>query len=72
MQAYEGKVRFAESISKEERMLLFDAQTSGGLLIAVPPGEIDRFGQEMQMHTAGWWLIGEVDEIDRTPVIVER
>ncbi|MGZ5907758.1 MAG: AIR synthase-related protein, partial [Reyranella sp.] len=28
--------RFAESLAEEQRLLLADAQTSGGLLIAVP------------------------------------
>jgi selenide,water dikinase len=71
MQAYEDKVWFAGSISKEDRMLLFDAQTSGGLLIAVPPGEIDRFGQAMETRSAPWWEIGEVVEQAEASIMVE-
>jgi selenide,water dikinase len=34
-------VGYAESVTKEERLLLCDAQTSGGLLAAVPAGRAD-------------------------------
>jgi selenide,water dikinase len=35
-------VRYEESISKEEQLLLCDAQTSGGLLAAVAPIHADK------------------------------
>ncbi len=34
-------VTWGEGVSKEEQLLLADAQTSGGLLMAVPPGKAD-------------------------------
>jgi selenide,water dikinase len=37
-----GAVAWAENITPEERILLADAQTSGGLLLAVPPDAVDR------------------------------
>lgn len=39
---YSPNVRFTDDISEEDRMLLLDAQTSGGLLLAVPPDKPDR------------------------------
>jgi selenide,water dikinase len=41
-------------------MLLFDAQTSGGLLLAVPPHALD--GMLSQAAQAGQplWVVGEV------------
>jgi selenide,water dikinase len=59
-QAYFGdKVSFASTISEEMQMLLFDAQTSGGLLLAVPHRKLDAFlrrGKEIDQPA---WVIGE-------------
>jgi selenide,water dikinase len=40
-EALADKVRFAAAVPEPVRVLLFDAQTSGGLLIAVPPDRAD-------------------------------
>lgn len=72
MQAYESGVQFAEGVSPEERMLMFDAQTSGGLLIAVPDGRLDAFAAEMDRRGAPWWHIGTVIERGDTAITVER
>ncbi len=58
--AYEGGVRFVGDVSEELQMLLFDAQTSGGLLIALPADRQAAFAAEMETRGAAWWLIGEV------------
>ena len=42
---------FADSVSPAQRLLLADAQTSGGLLIAVAPGRSDQL--EEGMHSRG-------------------
>ncbi|GAB4468199.1 MAG: selenide, water dikinase SelD [Anaerolineae bacterium] len=60
MRAYQSGVRFEGPISEEQKMLLFDAQTSGGLLIAVPAAGLARFEAEMAGRQAPWWRIGEV------------
>jgi selenide,water dikinase len=39
-EALATKVRFAAAVAEAIRVLLFDAQTSGGLLIAVPEGHV--------------------------------
>jgi selenide,water dikinase len=57
---YEGLVRFDEGIPEETRMLLFDAQTSGGLLIALPEAGVSVFAEDMARQSAPWWRIGEV------------
>ena len=53
-------VRFTSGIDEPSQMLLFDAQTSGGLLLAVPPEKLaplfDRAAQVGQV----FWEIGEV------------
>jgi selenide,water dikinase len=70
MRTYEGSVRFENGISKEKQMLLFDAQTSGGLLIAVLPDQVDTFGKEMAKYDAPWWKVGEVIEREQGVSIV--
>jgi selenide,water dikinase len=61
--AYYGpQVRFAEGISEMEQMLLFDAQTSGGLLLAVPPGKLAAFQARAAELEQPAWLIGEAFE----------
>ena len=41
-------------------MLLFDAQTSGGLLIALAPDRVAEFGAAMAAREAAWWPVGTV------------
>lgn len=67
--AYQTSVRFQAGISEAEIMLLFDAQTSGGLLIAVPPGQLDAFHQGMAERDEPSWVIGEVVEGEGIEVI---
>lgn len=57
---YGPQVRFDTGIAEETQMLLFDAQTSGGLLIALPEQAVSAFAEEMARQSAPWWRIGEV------------
>ena len=54
------RVTFAEGISEMEQMLLFDAQTSGGLLLAVPQGKAEGFLALARKWDQPAWMIGEV------------
>jgi len=57
----EGKVALSDSLDWEHSTILFDAQTSGGLLIAVPEAKIDRLiGKLRQRGVATCAVIGEV------------
>ena len=69
---YEGGVRFTEGISPEEQMLLFDAQTSGGLLIAVPADRYADFEAAMEAAEAPYWQIGTVSSRKEVNIIVTR
>src|SRR5690606_14187116 len=70
--AYEGGVRFEAGISEEDQMLLFDAQTSGGLLVALPPEGVVTFAREMKARSAPWWEIGSVQPYDGARIVVTR
>jgi selenide,water dikinase len=54
------RVRFADGISEEKQMLLFDPQTSGGLLLAVPRSKIDALLEKAEEIGKPVWVIGEV------------
>jgi selenide,water dikinase len=57
---YGPRVKFDSHISEMEQMLLFDAQTSGGLLLAVPQEKIDSFlACAKEIHQPAW-VIGEI------------
>jgi selenide, water dikinase len=53
---------FSASIDEPSQMLLFDAQTSGGLLLAVPQEKISAFLKKAQERDQKMWVIGEVIE----------
>jgi selenide, water dikinase len=54
------RVRFEERLTEAEQMMLFDPQTSGGLLLGVPADATDAFMQRAQALEQPVWLIGLV------------
>ncbi len=54
------KVDFADLIDEAKQMLLFDPQTSGGLLLGVPPDRVDSFLARARELDQPVWRIGEV------------
>jgi selenide,water dikinase len=56
------KVVFDDAIDKIDRMLLFDAQTSGGLLMAVPAIEMQALMSHAERQELAVWAIGAVEE----------
>ena len=61
---------FAKGISKGRRLALSDPQTSGGLLISLPPGGIATFDRIMKKNNLPYWTIGEVRK-GRGKIVVE-
>ncbi len=57
---YLRHVRFADSIGEAMQMLLFDAQTSGGLLLAVPPETLQGLLDRLEAEGEPAWVIGQV------------
>jgi selenide,water dikinase len=53
-------VRFSPEIDEASQMLLFDAQTSGGLLLAVPKEKLEALLAQAAQRGQMFWEIGEV------------
>ena len=64
-----GHVQFDEAIPEEFQMLLFDPQTSGGLLIGVPEGKIDGFLKRAAEMNQPAWDIGKVVKGNQITVV---
>ncbi len=61
---FHPRVRFLSGLEDEEQLLLFDPQTSGGLLIAVPGERAPELVAKLREKGDGHWVIGEVVEGD--------
>ena len=57
---YGSHTKFAPHVSQERQMLLFDPQTSGGLLFAIPPEYSVLCEKEAKKRKIAIWQIGEV------------
>ncbi len=62
-------VRFSSEVDEATQMLLFDAQTSGGLLLAVPEDKIEAFFERAAEVGLLLWEVGEVLEGDALEVV---
>jgi selenide,water dikinase len=51
-------VEFATSVEGTVQKVLFDPQTSGGLLLGVPPGKLDQILQDARDEDQSMWVIG--------------
>jgi selenide,water dikinase len=57
---FEKDVSFATTISEDQQMLLWDPQTSGGLLLAVPADRLANFKEYCAKHQQSVWEVGQV------------
>jgi selenide,water dikinase len=57
---YGSHVNFNAAIDEPSQLLLFDAQTSGGLLLAVHPDRLDDLLSAGETLQQPLWVIGEV------------
>src|SRR5207244_1083773 len=64
-------VDFDEKVSDDARTLLFDPQTSGGLLLAVPPEQLQTLGEALAERRIRASAVGKLvdDPVGRISVI---
>lgn len=67
-EAYETLTSIECEITDSRLMLLYDAQTSGGLLISVNDDRAMLFEEKMRSRDAEFWQIGKVTQRDNTPI----
>jgi selenide,water dikinase len=65
----ESCVNFADDVPEEFRALLFDPQTSGGLLVAIAPASADSALAAFERHEVPARAIGEI--IPRRSTLIE-
>jgi len=65
---YSSHVQFSAALDEPSMMLLFDPQTSGGLLLSVPAEKLEAFLARAQEVGQPLWVVGEVVEGDRIAV----
>ncbi len=66
---YRHHVHFADRLNEAEQMLLFDPQTSGGLLLAVGADKLRAFLERAAILKQPAWEIGEVTAGERIEVV---
>ncbi|OGO18292.1 MAG: selenide, water dikinase SelD [Chloroflexi bacterium RBG_16_48_8] len=59
---FEQHVQFDPSVDDYAKMMIFDAQTSGGLLLMIPPDKWDDFSERSSKFNIPAWPIGKVEE----------
>ncbi len=61
-QCFERHVAFASGVSEDMRQLLFTPETSGGLLVAIPPDKVERTKKLFAESGHPFWIVGEAVE----------
>lgn len=57
---WEARIHVGEGVSRELESLVFDAQTSGGLVLAVPPSRLDEAVRLLHAEGDEAWPVGRV------------
>ncbi|KHF41193.1 hypothetical protein LQ50_05385 [Halalkalibacter okhensis] len=70
--SYRSRVRNKNIITTEEEQLLYDPQTSGGLLIMVSQSQVDAFLTKLSDQGESGYVIGKVLEKDEVPIITKN
>lgn len=60
---YQQWVHVADDVDAPTRDLLYDPQTSGGLLIAVPAARVPELLRELDAHATPGWHVGTVESV---------
>lgn len=67
----DGKVTLSHGLDQNLEHVLFDPQTSGGLLIAVPPENAEALKVDLQTHGLPHQQVGVAEELKQFHLIVE-
>lgn len=65
-----NKVKFSETVKRETKDILFDPQTSGGLLISVDESKVENLLRELESLTTEFAVVGRVEKKGNYSIIV--
>jgi selenide,water dikinase len=54
------QIDFRYELDDDQYEILFDPQTSGGLLIAVPQEQANALARELKSRSVSYWIVGDV------------
>ena len=68
----EGALEITTKLSKEEEEILFDPQTSGGLLIAVPETQVQKMLEKLKhSHREGVAIVGKIEAAEKPRIRIQ-
>ena len=70
--AAEAHVHFDDAIPEWQRMLLYDPETSGGLLLPIAAAHAAEFVAAMRRQGEDAWIVGEVHAADEGRIVVRK
>lgn len=59
---YKPHIHFSSAIATPLQLLLYTPETSGGLLFALPKGQISTLRSQLEQQNRPFWIIGEITE----------
>ena len=68
MEFFGRHVEFTKSLTEEEKLLLFDPQTSGGLLFSIDCDQLDNLKHQADKMDQPIWVVGEVVEGEKITI----
>ncbi len=68
---FRSEVSFVAGVNETAETILFDAQTSGGLLLAVPTQRLSGLLDSAQAGGQSAWIVGEIIEGEGASVDLE-
>ncbi len=57
---YQNQVRFEDGLDDWQKMMIFDPETSGGLLLPIEAGKANDLVDELKSSGDGAWVVGDV------------
>jgi selenide,water dikinase len=66
---FEERVQYNRELADEEKLLLFDPQTSGGLLLSVPAENLETLQTRAKEIGQPLWVVGEVIEGNHLEIV---
>lgn len=66
---FEQHIRFSRALAEDEQLLLFDPQTSGGLLLSVSSEKLEALQSRADEIGQPLWVVGDVVEGDHLEIV---